>query len=209
VKTLRRRAHEGLTLIELMVAVAITSVLLVLVAPSFREMIDLQRLRGTSAQMVTDVQYARTEAISRQETVGLTLGSDLTMTCYIVHTCGGLAPTACRCNCAAAPGSRCTGGPKELRTVQALNTEHVQVVPIRNPSNNVITLILFDPMTGGMQPYNIGVGGSAFALEGAAWSKVALVRESTKSLRTMISMGGRPSVCTPSDELVRGAPVCQ
>ena len=49
-----RRTAAGLTLVELLVVVAVVAVVLMLAAPSFRGMIETQRLRGINAQFVTD-----------------------------------------------------------------------------------------------------------------------------------------------------------
>jgi len=211
----RRHASAGFTLIELLVGVAIIGVLIALVAPSFRDMMDMQRLRGTSAQVVTDVQYARSEATSRQEAVALTFGSSLVMTCYIVHTCARNAagvpegPSTCTCDCTQPDTARCNNGRKELRTVQVRRDSKIEVVPVRNPPAPAVNFILFDPVTGGMQAYNVGVGNFSFPELGSAWSETSLVRNSAKTLRTMVSVGGRPSVCTPAGKLVSGATLCQ
>ncbi|MBL0296209.1 MAG: hypothetical protein IPQ21_03190 [Betaproteobacteria bacterium] len=54
-----------LTLVELMVVVAVVAIVLTLAAPSFRDFILLQRLKGINAQLVTDLQFARSEAVAR------------------------------------------------------------------------------------------------------------------------------------------------
>ena len=72
--------QRGFTLIELMVVVAVLGTLVMLVAPSFRDMILMQRLRGINAQVTTDMQFARSEAVSRGRTARVVLGSNANQT---------------------------------------------------------------------------------------------------------------------------------
>ncbi len=53
---------NGLTLIELMIVLSVLATLIVLTAPSFKRMIDVQRLRSINSALVTDLQFARSEA---------------------------------------------------------------------------------------------------------------------------------------------------
>ena len=57
--------RRGFTLVELLIVVAVVAIILVVAAPSFRDMILMQRLRSITAQLVTDLQFARNEAVSR------------------------------------------------------------------------------------------------------------------------------------------------
>ena len=84
-----RRASPGFTLIELMVVVAIAGVLLLLVAPSFQDMIVMQRLRGVNAQLITDMQFARSEAVSRGRYARVNFGNDGDQTCYVIYVAAG------------------------------------------------------------------------------------------------------------------------
>jgi type IV fimbrial biogenesis protein FimT len=57
---LRRR---GLTLIELMMAVAVAAILMAIAGPSFREAIDKNRLSSAASELTSAVQLARAEAV--------------------------------------------------------------------------------------------------------------------------------------------------
>jgi len=60
-----RRASRGFTLTELMVTVAVAAVLVMIAVPSFRNLIQRQRVAGSFNALVSSLQYARTEAINR------------------------------------------------------------------------------------------------------------------------------------------------
>jgi type IV fimbrial biogenesis protein FimT len=211
-------ARTGFTLVELLIVVAVLAVILTLAAPSFRDMIEMQRLRGTSAQLTTDIQFARSEAASRQENVAVTYKTVSTMTCYIVHTkprttTGQLDPALC--DCTEPAGSRCPlpSGPSqqmvEIRTVQVPTSSKILIVPIQVPSSlSAAEVMIFDPSNGGMQSYYIGAGGPGLVDLGEAWAEVRLQRASNPpALRTRVSRAGRPSVCNP-DGRVSGVPSC-
>ena len=64
-----RRQHRvrrtGFSLIEALVAVAVLGILLALVGPSFKDYLLVQRLKSINAQLVTDLNFARSEAVTR------------------------------------------------------------------------------------------------------------------------------------------------
>lgn len=65
------RSSRGFTIIELMITLVIVAVLLAVVVPSFTDLMARRRLEGAATELSTDLQYARTEAISRQRDVAL------------------------------------------------------------------------------------------------------------------------------------------
>ncbi|MBX3636652.1 MAG: GspH/FimT family pseudopilin [Rubrivivax sp.] len=209
--TARGAGPLGFTLVELLIVVAVLAVVLTLAAPSFRDMIETQRLRGTSAQLVTDVQFARTEAVSRGETVGMTYGSTAGgMSCYTIHTCGQQNPNICTCDCTRPEGSRCTAPRREIRTQQVAADTGVRLVPVPVPPlTRVPANLVFDPTTGAMSTYYPGSiflpplpDGSDF------WTEVVLTRTSNlPSLRTEVNGNGRPRTCAPGGR-VSGFPSC-
>lgn len=214
--------RSGFTLIELMIVLAVLAVLLFVVAPSFREMMDVQRVRGVSDQFVTDVQFARTEAASRQEVVGITFKPPAAAnTCYIVHTCGSSTAANCKCDCNAAAGSRCpdpalvADPPREIKTVQHADTK-VRLVPVLNNGNPVNPLapsptsITFDPATGAMTAYYpTGVVVGPRPIGGAFWSRVGSTTVgSTVIVRNVVSTSGRPTTCKPAGSSINGVSPC-
>ncbi len=205
------RARRGFTLIELLVGLAVVAVIATLAVPSFRDMIEMQRLRGTNAQLVTDLQFARSEAVSRQDVVGVTFrNTEPEMTCYVIYACRGTPFGTCSCNCAASEGLRCAAPIQELRTVQLSSDLRVRIDPVSIPSSpsSAATVVRFDPVNGGMAAESMGPGGVAEPGTAEAWFKTWLQRDSSQpALRTMINVAGRPSVCTPGG-LVSGVTPC-
>ncbi|MDE2614098.1 MAG: GspH/FimT family pseudopilin [Burkholderiales bacterium] len=203
-----QRAARALTLLEVMIVIAIVGVLIALVAPSMREMIGMQRLRATAAQLVTDVQFGRSEAVSRNQYVGFSLRNIAAeaMTCYVLFTSdvnplqvAGL--DASKCNCTATPGSACVGTQREVRTVQVARDLGLE---LRKPAPQQSTAA-FNPVSGGIMPAApVGAGGAPvapgdFCLE--------VTRRPRGRLRVTISAAGRPTTCSP-DLSVPGYDAC-
>ena len=82
---------RGFTLIELMVVVALISVILVLAIPSFTGMLARKRLEGVALELGTDLQYARSEAVQQNAQVQVIFGSN----CYAIYVVGSTAASDC------------------------------------------------------------------------------------------------------------------
>ncbi|TWI10697.1 GspH/FimT family pseudopilin [Aerolutibacter ruishenii] len=67
-----RRAQEGVTLIELMVAIAVLAILLAMAAPSFSDFYDRYRLRGAVDDVISLISNARTGAVKLNRQVRVT-----------------------------------------------------------------------------------------------------------------------------------------
>lgn len=84
-------AARGFTMIEMMVVVVLAAVLLAVAAPSFLSTLARKRLEGVAAELSTDIQYARSEAVQRNRAVGIVFGSN----CYVVYVVGATDATSC------------------------------------------------------------------------------------------------------------------
>lgn len=197
------RAPSGLTLLEVMVVLAVVGVLVTLVAPSMHEMIGMQRLRGVATQLVTDLQFARSEAIARNQVLGFTVRNNAaeSSTCYVLF--GGSDPQyinsadVAACNCANPIGNVCGGASAEIRTVQIPRADDLT---LKVPAS--IRTTSYKPLQGGIVPVPSGVTTLP------AWDFcVEVARTPRGRLRVIVSPSGQPSVCTP-DSSVTGFDAC-
>ena len=193
----RKRRQPGLSLIELLVGVLIVGLLILVATPSFSRFIDTQRLRSISSALVTDIQFVRAEAASRN--VKVTLAFDRTgsaMTCYVVMT-----GTRSQCDCKRTPGTDvCPGGDhREIRTVQVLRDVRIEV---GIPSTQTVSALRFDPATGRVEVATLDV----FSQPGPPF-RIDVSHPTIGTLRTEIEVTGRPLTCSPGGQ-VSGVPAC-
>lgn len=182
-----RHAARGLTIIELMIVVAVIGVLIAVVAPSMRGMMARQQVQGINAELVTDLQLARSEVTRRSgagRSVGVTFGGNVQMTCYTIHTIGAGA----NCDCTRTPGQACLplGVLDEIKTVQLKRASGVSL----SASSAGGTALTFAPPQGFVTPTDLMVD-----VQGDASGR----------LRTTVNAAGRPTVCSP-DSSIRGVP---
>lgn len=195
-----RRSSAGLTLAELMVVIAVAAVLLTLGVPGFRDFILMQRLKGINAQLVTDLQFARSEAAARNQWARVAFRADDTMTCYSIYTIPSMQDKS-RCNCLLGPGAACTGAQVEIRTVQVKRSEGVHVEVFRDRWN-IELAFAYDHITGGIVA--IPTDRPTGALDSF---KVRSAIDGERMLQTEVGVAGRVSVCAPVSTAV-GAPPC-
>jgi type IV fimbrial biogenesis protein FimT len=111
--------RRGVTLIEMLVAIALVGIVLGLSAPAFSDMIARQRVRSYTDGLVTDIAFARSEAVSRKQAVRIALGSTDSGNCYTIYVSSGG-----NCSCTSCPVDA-----TELKTVRVPRSDGVRVVP--------------------------------------------------------------------------------
>lgn len=127
-----RKPVSGVTLIELMITLAVMVVLLAVVVPSMARMLERQRVQGTAEQAAMDLHEARSEALSRQESVFVSFSvSGGAGSCYVISVGhrGG-------CRCAADGKATCDAGSVALKTVGFAPGQPVQL--LEAPANGVV-----------------------------------------------------------------------
>ena len=175
-----------------MVVIALLGVLLALAAPSMREMLDVRRLRAINAQLVTDLQLARSEAITRRAygRIDFNLDTALTLTCYTIYT----ANDSLRgCDCNLGPGEACRNNPEavEIRTVQIPKSSRVLIsIPPQLP---LTWSMGFEPAMGSLVNLIVDTDPAAMSA-----FKVDTRIDSSRSMRISINQSGRPTVCAPA-----------
>ncbi|HEY6135524.1 MAG TPA: GspH/FimT family pseudopilin [Rubrivivax sp.] len=184
----RARCARGFTVIELMTVVFVAAILLAVAVPAMREFAIRQRLKAVNAELVTDLQYARSESIPRNRPVRVHLRvDDPDMTCYTIHTAGVAIG---RCDCRRPIGTACddVAELEEIKTVQVLRSSNVTLVPPASPGN----FVDFSGPQG---------------LSNRNDFRITVVSSTGGALRTATNTLGRPQVCSPSGT-IGGVPAC-
>jgi type IV fimbrial biogenesis protein FimT len=169
----------GVTMVEMMTVVVLAGVLLAIAAPSFRDMLERRRLEGQANELVTDLAYAKSEAVARNRNVVLITGGG--GACYTIAAWTAPASRAGSCDCTATPGARCTTGannPVEIKTVTLVNSATV---------SNGVTFD-FEPVRGSLQ---------ALAPATIASAASAVVALGSRSYTVDVSANGRVSPIRP------------
>ena len=179
----RRSAHvrsqKGFTLTECLIAMAVTATSLGAGLPGFEQALEKRRLEGVAAQLETDIAFTRSLAVAQSHSVRMKFQSDVSGSCYVVHT--GSA-NDCRCN---ADGQAvCIGGRQALRSVFFAASG-----PVSLRSN--VPSILFDPTHGTSTPTGT----------------LRVVGRSNSAIHQIVNIMGRVRSCAPAPGLA-GYPLC-
>jgi type IV fimbrial biogenesis protein FimT len=188
--------RNGFTLVELMIVVGVMGILITLAAPSMYDFILTQRLKGISAQISTDVQFARSEATSRNQNTHMRFSEvQGELSCYMIYTSNAETAAALDersanvCDCSRAP--KCTAGSDgvEVRTVLLPADLKVRVAQ----TGNFLSVFTVDRTTGA-----ILVPSADFAINVPKPYVIEASVDSRRALRTVVSLGGRPTTCSPA-----------
>jgi|KBSSwiStaDraftv2_1062776.scaffolds.fasta_scaffold80728_3 prepilin-type N-terminal cleavage/methylation domain-containing protein len=181
---------RGMTIIELITVLIVLGVLVTLVVgPSMRGMAARHRVEAVNAELLTDLQLARSELAQQSDNVtlvALSFGGDAQRSCYTVHTVD-VAASGVACDCTRTPGTVCAPfapGAREIKTIQferAVGTSMAASSPA-GPR------ILFT------QPQGLAIpDGLVIDVQDTA----------SGQLRTTVNGRGVPNVCSP-DGSIRG-----
>ena len=172
------RRQRGVTLIESLIAVAVTAVALGSALPGFEQARERHHLEGAAALLETDIMYTRSLAVARNQGVRMGFEATPAGTCYVIHTG---AANACGCN--AAGVAVCDAGAQPLRTV------HFPASGMVGLRANVRS-ILFDPRLGTSTPTGT----------------LRVVGRSNAAIHQVVNIMGRVRSCSPTG--VNGYPSC-
>ncbi len=96
---MRAAARSGVTLIELLVVLAVLGVLAAVATPSLQEFLMQQRLKSAAAELLADIQLARSTSLglaSPLSFVNVNFRSNANVTCYSLAV---VANAATNCDC--------------------------------------------------------------------------------------------------------------
>ena len=108
-----RRQQSGLSMVESLMTTLVGSLLVLLTLPGLMDAKDKHRIDSLVAQIESELQYARSEAVARGDTVRVRFVTDPQgATCYVMHT-----GSPRECTCQADGSASCTGDGQVLRSV--------------------------------------------------------------------------------------------
>ena len=170
--------QRGVTLIEAAVTLTVVAIAASTAAPGVQGLIARKRLEGVAAQLATDLQTVRTEAVARNAALRFSFHADPGGSCYVIHTG---AKAACSCSAGASPA--CTGDAVLVKAVYLPAANRVAV------SASAGSLV-FDPVHGTSTP--------------AATARVTGV---PGAIHHVVNVMGRVRTCSPEGRIA-GYRVC-
>lgn len=164
-----RRLQRGISLIEAASAVAVAAVLAGAAVPSYQSLVSRKTLEGRAQELASDLQWVRSEAVSRGRGLRIGFQSGADAGCYVIHS-----GPAGACTCAGEGPAVCSGGAEAVKTVR-LNADG----PVRLQAN--VTSMLFDPVRGTTSPAGT----------------VRLTDRQQRSIHHVVNIMGRARSCSP------------
>lgn len=170
------RQQRGHTLVECVAVLGIVGVVVGTVMPDAKASIDRRRLEAVTAQIETELQLARSAAVSSNQTVRVAFSESTAGTCYIVY-----AGSPGGCSCGEAGGATfCSADATPLHRNDFLAADRVQVA-----SNSAS--VGFDPVHGTVTPT------ATIRVTGRAGEQVRLIVNVMGRLRTCAASPGLPA----------------
>lgn len=185
---------RGFTIIELMIAIALFSVVLMLAMPSFTTMLQNAKLRAKAESILAGLQEARTEALKQNQTVEfLLMAEDPDPTNVAGFGANAAGPSwAVRVDAGGGAYSFVEGRSGLEGSGQADPAAlYAQVSAANLP---VTTTIRFDALGRS----NVGVVNSTFDVKPAAPGECKADGGTKRCLRVVVTPGGRVRMCDPS-----------
>lgn len=163
-------AQRGFTLVEALTAMSITAAAVTTAAGNWTPILLGHRAKSVAAELSTDLQFARTEAVSRRQGVRVTFAPAAAMnSCYVVHT----GPTS-SCDCSRPEPATCNGAAILIKRVQVHSGIRAFI-----PSN--ARSIQFDGTLGTVTPT----------------ASITVATADGRSLRHVVNVIGRVRTCSP------------
>lgn len=106
------KVQKGISVIEPLITATVASVLVLSSVSGFGELKDRRRLESAVAQIESELQYARSTAVARGETIRVAFKAGAAGSCYVMHN-----GRPGDCSCSADGTAECTGGAELIRNV--------------------------------------------------------------------------------------------
>jgi len=189
---MKTKPMRGISLVEVMVAIGILAILVSVALPSFTDLIARRRLQAVTAEIASDLAYARSEAALRPQGTLVLFRQNTSTTCYTIQSGSGTI----NCDCTRGVGNACPtsvlGASPELKTMQLARTTGITVTPSATnwaTANNKL----------GFQSPQLLPTSPDFGVT---------ISNSNASLRVEFNSIGRVSTCSPNGSFGGGVRTC-
>jgi type IV fimbrial biogenesis protein FimT len=187
-------ASRGFTMIEMMVTVAVIAVLLTLVGPSMVNYLVKKRVEGAASELLTDMQYARSESVTRNTRVRMSFGTY----CYVITAQPAAASPASSCSQTGNSTIGTAAAELKTRQLQYGSTAGKQIAMTLGFLSGGNAWIEFDP-----------VRGIATFSDGNASGTVDIAGDpGTWQLQTQLCTMGRATQCSPNQSVKGYSATC-
>lgn len=169
----RPSTQSGISLIDQMVTLGIVSLALGAALPNFDTLRERRSLEGAAGQLESELQFAKSLAVERNQAVRFTFETTANGMCYVIHSGG---PKDCHCGMSAA--ASCTSGTQIFRSAQP---DDKTGITVKSNSRS----FAFDPTSGTVTPT----------------ATLELRNRRGDALRLVVNIMGRIRSCAASGEL--------
>jgi len=177
---------KAFTLLELIVTIAVLSILLAVAVPSMQPLLSRNHLKAAAGALAEDLQWTRSEALKRNNDLYVTF--DTSEWCYGIDEASG-----CDCTVSSPTGT-------DACALTTAGSEVLKVTSHSSFADTNLSAITFSgsPPSTGFEPRR-----------GTATSAGSVTFQSSEGadLKVLLSIMGRVRICSPSDN-VPGYPGC-
>jgi len=186
---LRRAAQRGMTIIELMIALTIMSIVLFVAVPAFTIFLQNQQIKNAAQSVMLGLDQARGESIRRNAAVRFQFVTNLTAGCALATNSLAWIVSL------ADPDSACDVAPSDTAAPQIIEkrsaTEGTRNVTIATVGGSTATFSGLGRLTGA------GITKIRFVNSTGTCQHLDLVNGKMRCLNVEISTGGEARLCDP------------